>query len=100
MENPKNLTTPATMGDLKSIETSIGSTMDAKFLELQSFFLQLKVDKDSLEKPALEDSQNSDDGDFEEEIEKKKRDEVDKLKNSSSASPASKPDVKEGDYHD
>ena len=32
-------------------------------------------------------------------LRKKKRDEVDKLKNTSSVSPASKPEGKEGDYH-
>ena len=47
--------------------------MDAKFLELQNLILILKAGKDSPEKPDLEDSQHSEDGDTEEEIEKKKR---------------------------
>ena len=35
-------TAPATMADIKAIEKSIGSTIDAKFLELQNLILQLK----------------------------------------------------------
>ena len=33
---------PATMADIKAIEKTIGSTIDAKFLELQNLILQLK----------------------------------------------------------
>ena len=98
MADPQDPTAPTTMGDLKSIKTLIGSAIDTKFLELQNLILQLKAGNDSLEKPALEDYLSSGDGDTEEDIEKKKRDEVDKLKNSSSASPASKTKGKEEDY--
>ena len=80
-----DLTVPTSMADIKAIETSIGSTIDAKFLELQNLILQLKEDKDSTPKPTLEDSLASNDGDSEEAKEKKKRDEEEKLKNPSEA---------------
>ena len=73
MADGVDLTLPATMADLKSIETLIGSTIDAKFLELQNLILALKDSKDPVEKLGLEDSQNSVDGDTEEEIEKKEK---------------------------
>ena len=50
--------------------------------------------QDTPEKPALEDSLSYCDGDTEEDIEKKKREEAEKLKNSSFVSPASKPEEK------
>ena len=40
-------TAPATMADLKAIETSIGSALEAKFLEVQNLILQLKEAKDT-----------------------------------------------------
>ena len=40
-------TAPTTMGDIKAIEKSIESTIDAKFLELQTLILQLKDAKDT-----------------------------------------------------
>ena len=98
---------PATMADIKAIETSIGSTIDAKFLELQNLILALKEGKDSPQKPPLEDPLASNDGDSEEVKEKKKRDEEEKLKNSSkdalkgptSTSSAAKSEGKDGDFH-
>ena len=96
---------PATMGDLKSIETSIGLTLEAKFLELSNLILALKEAKEPPEKPILEGSLPSNDGDSEEEIEKKKRDEEERLKreaahkSSTSTSPNAKPEGKDGEYH-
>ena len=75
MADGVDLTLPATRADIKSSETSIGSTIDAKFLELQNLFLALNEGKDSPRKPPLEDSLASNDGDPEEEKEKNKRDE-------------------------
>ena len=67
-------TAPATMADIKAIETSIGSTIDAKFLELQNLILQLKDAKDTPPpNPILEDALASNDGDSEEAKEKRKR---------------------------
>ena len=105
MSETPNASEVATMGDLKSIETSIGLTLEAKFLELSNLILALKEAKDPPEKPILEGFLPSNDGDSEEE--KKKRDEEEKLKNSSedalkgstSTSPATKPEGKDGEYH-
>ena len=107
MGDETDLTVPATMTDIKAIETSTGSTIDAKFLELQNLILQLKETKDSPRKTPLEGTLASDDGDSKEAKEKKKRDEEEKLKNSSEAalkgststSPTAKPEGKDGDYH-
>ena len=66
MADGVDLTVLATMADIKAIETSIGSTIDAKFLELQNLILQLKEGKDSPPAPSLEDPLASNDGDFEE----------------------------------
>ena len=35
-------TAPATMADISAIEKSLGTTIEAKFLELQNLILQLK----------------------------------------------------------
>ena len=107
MSETPDASAPATMGDLKSIETSIGLTLEAEFLELSNLILALKEGKDSPQKPPLEDPLASNDGDSEEAKEKRKRDEEEKLKNSSeyalkgstSTSPAAKPEGKDGDYH-
>ena len=100
MASPKDGSSAVTMADLKSMESLMSLTMEAKFNELQNLILSLKPEKESLEKPALEDSQNSSGGDTEEDKEKKKRDEADKLKNSTSTSPAPKPEGEKADYHD
>ena len=92
MADGDDLLVPATIADIKAIETSIGSTIDTK---------------DSPPKPTLEDTLASDDGDSEGAKEKRKRDEEEKLKNSSEAalkgststSPAAKLKGKDGDYH-
>ena len=107
MADGDDLTVPTTMADIKAIETSIGSTIEAKFLELQNLILQLKDTKDSPPKPTLEDTLASNDGDSEEAKEKRKRDEEGKLKNSSEAahkgststSPNAKAEGKDGEYH-
>ena len=100
-------TAPATMADIKAIERSIGSALEARFLELQNLILQLKDNKDLPPKPPLEDTLASNDGDSEEAKEKRKRDEEEKLKNyseaahkgSTSTSPNAKPEGKDGEYH-
>ena len=46
----------ATMGDIKAIEKAIGSTIDAKFLELQTLILQLKEAQVIPPNPTLEDA--------------------------------------------
>ena len=66
MADGDDLLVLATVADIKEIETSIGSTIDAKFLELQNLILQLKDTKGSPPKPTLEDTLASDDGDSEE----------------------------------
>ena len=75
MADGDDLSVPATMADIKAIETSIGSTIEAKFHELQNLILQLNDTKSSTPKPTLEDTLASDDGDSEEAKEKRKRDE-------------------------
>ena len=99
MSSLKNGSSAATMADLKSMESSMSLTMETKFNELQNLILSLKVDNESSEKPALEDSQNSNDGETEEDKEKKKREEAAKLKSSTSTSPATKPEGEDTDYH-
>ena len=82
-----DLTVPATMADIKAIESSIGSTIEAKFLELQNLILQLKDPKDPPPNPILEDALASNDGDSEEAKEKRKRDEEEKLKSEAADDP-------------
>ena len=93
---------PATMADIKAIEKSLGSAIDAKFLELQNLILQLKEARVTPPNPPLEDPLASNEGDSEEAQEKRKRGEEEKLKSeaalkgSTSTSPADKP---KEDYH-
>ena len=79
MASPKDLTGVATMADLKSMETSMRLTMETKLNELQDLILSLKAGKEPPEKPDLEDTLNSSDGETEEDKEKKKRDDEAKL---------------------
>ena len=55
-DSPKDLAGPASMTDLKSMETSMRLTMETKVSQIHDLVMSLKADKDPLEKPSLEDS--------------------------------------------
>ena len=64
--------TTTSMADLKLMETSLISSMDTKFAEMRELITQLASGKAPKETTPLEDSANSNDGDTEEEKEKKR----------------------------
>ena len=64
-ESAKDQATPASMADLKTMETSLKSSMDTLFAETRDLLKQLASGKVPTETIPLEDSANSNDGDTE-----------------------------------
>ena len=89
--------TPASMADLKLMETSLKSSMDTQFAEMRDLLKQLASGKVPTETIPLEDSANSNDGDTEEEKEKKKGVENTDLKNPSTSTTI--PEGGKPEYH-
>ena len=75
-ESETDLAAPASMADLKAMETSLKSSMDVKFDEMRDLLLKLSNGKalSEITKPPGEVvSANSNDGESEEEIAKRKK---------------------------
>ena len=66
-DSAKDQATPASMADLKTMETSLKSSMDIQFGEIRDLIMKLSNGKVPSETITLEDSANSNDGDTEEE---------------------------------
>ena len=97
-DSSKDQATPASMADLKTMETSLKSSMETQFAEIRDLLMKLTSGKAPSETIPIEDSANSHDGETEEEKGKEKG--VGKTKPIKPSSTSTIPEGGKTEYHE